>query len=242
MKLARGQSLVEFAAGVAALGLLALGTIAIASYQESQRRLVVAARQAAFELEWRNNRPARAAEREQLFDIHFADPGLAVPVSGRRLLRVTDVQVRNGRRQLSGQAAATETVLTGTLNSPGGGLGGGIDPGSRGLREVRIDAAVQPMPELPAPFRTIAVPMWQSMVLLADSWSASDPRQVSHRVGGLVPSSALQPIATLLRPLAVPLALLEPSLTSLCIGLIDADGVPEDRLSVGARASWNSCR
>ena len=242
MKRSGGQSLMEFAAGVAAFGLLAIGTIAIATYQESQRRLIGAARQAAFDLEWQGGRPARQPEREALFESHFADRGLVVPLTGRPLLEIPDFVVHHRHQELSGEAAAAQTLLAGTLRTPPGMPGSGMDLGNRGLLDVRVGISVRPMAELPPPFRAMAVPMVQPMALLADSWSASDPRQVSDRVSGLVPLSRLRTISTALQPLMAPLSLLEPSLDRLCLGLIEPDAVPEDRLGAGVPASWNSCR
>lgn len=47
MTRASGQSMVEFSAGVAVLGMLTLGTISVAGLQEVQRRGIIAAREAA---------------------------------------------------------------------------------------------------------------------------------------------------------------------------------------------------
>ena len=45
----RGQALTEFAVGVSAFSLLAVGTLTIAGFQEAQRRAIAGARHAAFE-------------------------------------------------------------------------------------------------------------------------------------------------------------------------------------------------
>lgn len=70
------------------------------------------------------------------------------------------------------------------------------------------------------------------IALLADDGSARDPRHVHARVDALVPSVPL-------RALALPLAngvvrpvieLLEPSIAELCVGRIDPELLPADRL------------
>ncbi|MDR2216279.1 MAG: hypothetical protein LBE59_10650, partial [Nevskiaceae bacterium] len=77
-------------------------------------------------------------------------------------------------------------------------------------------------------------------------WSADGPEHVAQRAGTLVPTHRLALLGDVIRPLLVPLSLLEPSLREFCLGLLDADGVPEDRLSPdrarAAQPAWNSCR
>ena len=66
MTRASGQSMVEFSAGVAVLGMLTLGTISVAGLQEVQRRGIIAAREAAHQGEWVRGRSGTASLREPM--------------------------------------------------------------------------------------------------------------------------------------------------------------------------------
>ena len=52
MRRQAGQSMAEFAAGSSVLALLLLGSLALGGFQESDRRLVLSARQAAWQQSW----------------------------------------------------------------------------------------------------------------------------------------------------------------------------------------------
>ena len=52
MRRQSGQSMTEFAAGSALLVLLLLGALSLGGYQEADRRIVIAARQSAWQQSW----------------------------------------------------------------------------------------------------------------------------------------------------------------------------------------------
>jgi hypothetical protein len=116
------------------------------------------------------------------------------------------------------------------LRAAGGFLGGGFDLRNAGYRVGSINVRVAPIDSLPQPFRELDLQLDQPYALLTDGWNAAGPEHVHARAGGLVPTQRLTGVAALWRGLAAPLTLLEPSLNTLCLGLIEPDAVPEDRL------------
>lgn len=68
------------------LGALALGSISIGGLQEVQRRGIVAAREAAFQGEWRRQRGSTESLRLQLGQDHFNDAGLTNATGTSRML------------------------------------------------------------------------------------------------------------------------------------------------------------
>lgn len=243
MKGYAGQSSVEFALGLSALTLLGMATLAIGTWQEAQRRVLVSARQSAFQRNWTGN-SGDSDKEARLYRQHFSDPGLVMPLTGAVLARAGDLQERPVSQPLEGATGAAERLLLQTLESGTGGASRGFDPGGRGWAGSRVELRPRPMPFLPDPLRALELRLNGSMVLLDDSWSAAGPAQVRQRAGALVPTQALASMQAVLRPLLLPLTLIEPSLGQFCPGLLDPDGVPADRLSPSSatQPTWNSCR
>jgi hypothetical protein len=119
------------------------------------------------------------------------------------------------------------------LRVAGGFLGGNFDLSADGLLDGSISVDIAPDPYLPAPFDGMEVQLRQPFALLTDAWNASGASHVRSRTAGLVPTTTLSGLQTLWRPLLAPLALIEPSLAQLCLGMVEADRVPNDRLSAG---------
>jgi hypothetical protein len=238
-----GQSSIEFAVGLSTLALLGIGTLAIGTWQEAQRQVLVAARQSAFERNWTG--VGIDSERStRLHRLHFSDPGLAMPLTGEGLVGAIALEERPVARPLEGATGAAEGLLLRPLEVGVAGASGGFDPGGRGWAGSRVELRPRPMPFLPDPLRTLQPRLRGSMVLLDDGWSATGPSQVRQRAGALVPTRALASLQAVVRPLLLPLTLIEPSLAQFCPGLLDPDGVPADRLSASttSQPSWNSCR
>ncbi|MGH8795737.1 MAG: hypothetical protein ACREXI_01665, partial [Caldimonas sp.] len=64
----------------------------------------------------------------------------------------------------------------------------------------------------------------------------SGPPQVASRAGGLLLTSAAAPLRPLLKLSTQLLSVLEPSLRELCLGTVDPERVPDDRLGGGTDA------
>lgn len=242
MKSIRGQSTVEFAVAVSSLALLAFAMLAVGAWQEAQRRVLVAARQATFESLW--GEAAVAGDRaDRLHRRHFADAGMQMPVTGGAIAAPGDLSVSGFSEPLQGATGAAETGLIRLLDA-GPLPADQFDPGGRGWMGARVALLTRPMAFLPAPLESLQLRLEGRMALLNDGWSAASSAHVAQRAGAMVPGRALAPLRQVLQPLLVPLSLFEPSVAQFCPGLIDAEGIPEDRLSAATRPAptWNSCR
>lgn len=226
----------EFAACAAVLALLLLGTATISSYQEVQRRNIVAAREAAFEGGWLGRRAGSRPLQDLLAQQHYSDTGLTDATGQAAVVAPEAVRVTGGDAPLSGQAAtATRGLLTG-LRTAAGFLGGDFDLDEQGMRTGVVSVDIIGANHLPPPFRDLQLHFDQRYALLADAWNAGGPQHVARRAGGLVPGRALSSMAGLWRGLLAPVSLVEPSLQRLCLGVIEPDRVPDDRLDPGTAA------
>jgi hypothetical protein len=243
VKAPAGQSTVEFAAGLSAITLLGLATLSISTWQEAQRRVLASARHSAFERSWMGA-AGDSARVSRLYRMHFNDPGLAMPLTGAALAGERELEEIPVTRSLEGATGTTERLLFRLLERGTADVHGAFDPGGRGWKGSRVDLHPRELPFLPASLRAPGLHFHGTMLLLDDSWSAAGPEQVRQRSGALAPSYALASLQSVVRPLLLPLSLIEPSLLHFCPGLLDPDGVPEDRLSpvVAVQPTWNSCR
>jgi hypothetical protein len=236
-----GQSMTEFAVGAATLSLLLLGALLLAGYLEVDRRVVMAARDQA----WQGALPpdpadadetARAVHLQSLSDSGVLDP------SGRLLLvRDDGVAVQRSRRQLGGVAGAAGDILLAPLRVTSGFLGSGFDLSDRGLFHGNVQASVDAIAAMPAPFSELDLQFSTGFGRLVDGWHAGSVRHVVTRAGGLVPTGQLRTLNAIWRPLSVPLGVVEPSLGQLCLGLIEAERIPEDRLGPGRTPPPGGC-
>jgi hypothetical protein len=97
------------------------------------------------------------------------------------------------------------------------------------------------MNDLPEPFRSIRIDLTQPYALMTDDWNSGGPQQVRRRTSGLVPTQMLAGVAAIWRVLLAPLSLFEPALSELCLGQIEPDRIPEDRLGAGASPLPRTC-
>jgi hypothetical protein len=238
----RGQSMTEFAVGAAVLALLMLGTITLAGYQEVQRRSVAMARQAAFETAWRGSRAARVAPAAHLYNTQLDDVALEEPAGGLRYVRsANDVRLDAAQIGPPGQAGTTVTALVGGLRTVDGFLGGDFDLTQHGYLQGSVAVIVAPQAPLPAPFTDLELQFRQPYALLTDEWNSGDAQHVRRRVSGLVPTQRISDLSGPWQSLLAPLSLIEPALAELCLGLIEPDRVPEDRLGPGSTPRTRRC-
>lgn len=237
----RGQSMTEFAVGAASVCLLMLGTIAISGYQETQRRMAVAARQAAFMSAWSHGRFNAAAMTRALADRNLDDAGLTEPSGRSRIVHSEDLIVSTATRQPDGLASTAHAVLLTPLRAAGGFLGNSFDLSTGNFQSGRLSLPVAPMLSMPRPFSQLSLEFHQPFALQADAWNASGPQHVIQRTGGLVPGSRLVALQALWQPLLAPASLIEPSIAQLCFGLIEPDRIPEDRLGPGRASLPGRC-
>jgi hypothetical protein len=235
MKWQTGQSMAEFAVCATAISLILLGTGTISGYQEVQRRMIVASRQAAFESGWLGDRLDAQSLSSRLAALHFDDPALIDTTGHSPVVDTDNVRVTSGTVSVPGQAAIATNFLLTPLRAAGGFLGGGFDLDQRGFRTGAVSVQIQANPHLPAPFAELRLQFDQRYALLTDAWNAANPGHVTRRAGALVPARALASLSGLWQALLAPVSLVEPSLRELCLGVIEPDRVPEDRLEPGKK-------
>ncbi len=236
----RGQSMAEFAAGSAALSLVLLGTLTLGSYQEVDRRGVEAAREAAWQQVWRSE--VQAAElAADLHRAHFSDSGVSDPL-GRHLLVAADQVAVDAQQVAPGGVAGAATTLMLAPPRAFSFFDGSFDLPEQTLHQGSVTSHIEPQAALPAPFDRLDVQLSASYALLGDPWNAAGAAHVAARAGGLVPTARLRGLQEIWRPLSAPLSLFEPALRDLCLGLIEPDRVPEDRLGPGRADLPGTCR
>lgn len=231
----------EFAIAVAVFGALLLGSVSVVNLQEVQRRGIVAAREAAFQAEWSRQRTDTRAIRERISVEHFDDPGLSNATGSDRVLRPADVQLSLQHTSAPGRGASAIEFLFRPLRAAGGYLGEGFDLDDDGFLSGVVSSSLSGSARMPAPFNQLRLQFEQPFALLGDDWSAAGPAHVRRRASGLVPTRVLSPLAEAWRPLAAPLSLFEPSIRNLCLGLVEPDRVPEDRLGPGPAQGTPAC-
>jgi hypothetical protein len=236
----RGQSMTEFAVGMTVMALMLLGSITIAMYQEMQRRTSIAARQGAFQSAWTGSRDGYSTVLRRAAELQLEDSAV-VDAMGHRYVGASDISVAGSIQPAPGRAQGAAHAMIDPLRVAGGFLGGGFDLSTRGLLVGSIGMNIPPNPRLPEPFAGISVQLQQPLAVMTDAWNASGASHVRDRASGLVPTTLLSDLQMLWRPLLAPLALIEPSLSRLCLGIIEADRVPEDRLGSGRTALPGRC-
>jgi hypothetical protein len=241
MRRQAGQSMAEFAAGSSVLALLLLGSLALGGFQESDRRLVLSARQAAWQQSWTPQHTDAAMRGRELHRQNFADPGVMDPTGRRLLVAEDDLVVSASYQEATGAAGTAAELMVAPLRTVSGFLGSGFDLRDDGMTGGNLRAHLEPLTALPRPFDTLELELNVSHALLGDAWHAGGTRHVQQRAGGLVPSTRLAALNSIWRPLAAPLSIVEPSLGQLCLGAVEADRVPEDRLGPGRTPLPDRC-
>jgi hypothetical protein len=241
MKDQSGQSMVEFAVGVSVLALLVMGALTIGAMQEIDRRTVSAAREISWRESWRPREAVTQAQVQSLHAASFSGPGAGDPVSGEELVARADLAVVSTSQRPSGVAGSATQVLLSPLRVASGFLGAQFDLAGETLTGGSVQVRIAPVSRLPAPFNELDLQWSVPFALLGDAWHAAGPAHVRQRAGGLAPTHALQGLQTIWRPLRMPAGILEPSLRQLCLGVIEPDRVPEDRLGPGSTPALDRC-
>lgn len=242
MRQQAGQSMTEFAVGLAVCTLLLLGSITIAAYQQVDRRLVLAARQSVWQDSWTAGAVDTRAAAGALHRQFLADVGVQDPSARNLLVRSDeDVSLEAASTTPAGLAGSAATVLLVPLRVAGGFLSSGFDLQEGGLVTGAVGARISPVNTAPPPFDTLDLRLRVPFALLEDAWNAGGIAHVRSRASGLVPTTQLRAVNAIWRPLSIPLGLVEPTLDELCLGLIEPDRIPEDRLGPGATPLPRGC-
>jgi hypothetical protein len=233
VRLQTGQSMTEFAVGAAVFALLLLGSITIAGYQEVQRRMAIAARQAAFASAWAGARAPYSQSLRTVAQRHLDDPAVVDAFGRNRYVAGASITAAASEHAAPGLSGAAMQAMLVPLRAAGSFIGGDFDLSADHLLRGSLTVPIARQPALPAPFRSLELEFRQPLAIMIDAWNAGGVNHVRSRSRGLVPTSALTGLQAMWRPLAAPLALLEPALGELCLGLIEPDRIPEDRLGAG---------
>ena len=140
----------------------------------------------------------------------------------------------------SGNASTAERVSAAAFDIAGGAgsgvlrWGAGRDAGSAWIRSEVI-ARLVPTGLLASPSALPVPELRRQLTLLSSDWSASGSRDITSRIASWTPTAALRTAAAPLRPVMPAIAQLEPSIRELCIGRIDPEVIPQDRLQGIAR-------
>ena len=241
MKRQRGQSMVEFAAGASVLALVTLGTLAIGGLQELDRRTVLAARQTAWQQHWSPAGFDMAHQARTLHAAQFADVQVRDPAGAALLVEEEQLALAPAGASVGGVAGTSTELMLAPLRVVGGFLGGSFDLREKGYAQGIVQARVEPITTLPAPFDELDLTLQSGYALLIDGWHAGGIRHVASRAGGLVPTDSLRALDGIWRPLSTVIGIVEPSIRRLCFGLVEPDRIPEDRLGPGSTPLPGAC-
>jgi hypothetical protein len=151
-------------------------------------------------------------------------------VGKARYVREDDIQVSGQRNAAPGLAGEAASLLLAPLEAGRALSGEAIDLEAGAYVRGELAAPVVTHSWTPEPFRSLEIVLRQPYAVLADPWNSGSARQVRERTASLVPTQGLASLSTAWRALAAPLSILEPTIGQLCLGLIEPDTVPEDRL------------
>lgn len=254
----RGQAIVEFLVATAALVPLFAGVVVIGRLEDLRATTLQSSRYAAFARAFGASATDIESEVRSRF---FAAPGGRIRSTDARDGQRADVhenpQWRDPLRNASGFIAAADdvTVIAADRAPPGaaaaalesaastadrlaGITGGRFDVERRGYHALEVHARLAALPSVPAiePLTFSA-----SARVFGGDWSSSGPAQAAARSTALAPATIIRRIAPVLQPLEWALVLLEPAFGDLCLGRVDAELVPADRLGAvgtGEAGTW----
>lgn len=215
----RGQALLEITISSIVLVPLLLCGILLAQMQSLQHATIAATRQLALESFHRS-----MASDEQIRAAHFLpfDP-LVDSIALQRLLAEQPEKLREAEAIVFGAIAPAMLVGQGSFDLA-------RDSALSGQIEVRLKASAL----LPRWLDLPALALREQMTLLLDDWSATGPQQVLARTAALSVAGSLRELTEPLDPVLWAMSIVEPAFSRLCIGRIDPEIVPADRLPEAA--------
>jgi hypothetical protein len=255
---------VEFLASAGVLAALLGGIVVLGKLQDLQSATVAASRYAAFERAMHGDRlasgvlaghvrarfyeradtPVRSADVRtdatawRSIVSHWTDrTARGMPL----VARPADVQVITRESDPPGAAARLASGVATVADRAALLSGGRFDVNRRGYHAAEVSVRVAPLVAEAPPLSRLSVTFRESTTMLGDGWGASGPEHVARRTAAFVPTARLQAVRPALGALRWALRLIEPSIDALCLGRIDPELVPADRLGPpgsGDRGTW----
>ena len=261
----RGQAMVEMIVGTAVLVPLMLGTMLIARYVDIRSAAVQASRYAAFEratnLDAITEAEIGRKVRTRLFTVTDsplrANDGLANDaqwrdenpdfqdgsIRSRRLIaRPADVLTTTRESEPTSAAARSASAIVTGIDQVGALSGSNFDLNTRGFHTGTVSVKLANLTSLPAPLDTLNLTFTEHTAVLGDAWQSGSPGAVAERTGALVPTRLFTRVNDILEPVLDVLSLFEPALEDLCLGQVNPDVVPNDRLGAAGSGERGSFR
>jgi len=214
--------MVESLAATLVLTPLLLAIMQLAALQSAEQATVGAARAAALAAHHGLDAPAGPLSVARIRDLFHPDPE-------------SQPEVTTGTARQASSAELAEDVAL-ALIVPARVVGvGDLDLARSRAIAARASVATPMvgeslMPDAPRPRVAASLP------LMVDDWDAESAADVWRRAAALSTTGRIAAWRGPLTTLAAPMRLIEPAVERLCLGRIDPDIVPEDRLRGLARA------
>jgi hypothetical protein len=243
---ARGQALAEALVALLALVPLWLAIFYVSRWHDLQQATIAAARHAAFE-SWvgagRTDADVAESTRRRLFG---AGPA-RIPATGATTGTPSRWRDHRGAALLApegplvtlGPAAQPLRVeqaerLAFGMIAPARAVGGPpLDLQRDAARGATVVVPLLHDGALPAPFAGLRFSLRERLEILVDPWAARAPVEVARRVDALSPTAELRALSRPLEPVRWAVGLFEPAFERLCLGRVDTEIVPADRLRGG---------
>jgi hypothetical protein len=246
--------MVEMIVGVGVLVTLMLGTMIVARYVDIRSATVQASRYVAFErvtnLKGVSDAEIERKLRTRMFTISDsplrADDGLTddaqwrnenpnwkePSIEARRLIATpNDVQAVTLENEPTSVAARALGRVVDGIDTVGDLAGSNFDLNTRAFHTGIVTVKAANLESMPEPLNALNLTFTERTAVLTDSWQSGSPAAVAERTGALVPTRLFDefmgPVGDLL---TLGLSLFEPSIDELCLGQINPEIVPPDRL------------
>ena len=218
----RGQAMVESLAATLVLTPLLLVVVQLSTLQSAEQAAVGAARAAALAAHHGLDAATGPLSSERIHSLFFADVA-------------ADASVATGAaRQAPSAELAEDIALAIIVPAQVVGTGDLELARSRAISaRVSVDAPLIYEAIMPAAERARVS---AGLPLMVDDWDADGAAEVWRRTAALSTTGRIAAWRGPLTTLATPMRLLEPAMERLCLGRIDPDIVPEDRLHGIVRA------
>jgi hypothetical protein len=239
-----GQALLETLVALLVLVPLWLAVVYVSRWHDLQHTTIAAARHAAFE-SWvtagRDDAAIAATTQRRMFtdDPARIGSGGAGPVArlarwrdhrGAPLVGAPGPEVVVGRGVQPARVAQAERLAFDII-APARAVGRpAFDLQREAARGATVTVPLVHEAGLPEPFGSLRFALVERLDLMVDPWAARGPREVARRTDALSPSAALRDLSRPLEPVRWAVSLFEPAFERLCLGRVDPDIVPPDRL------------